>query len=265
MKIACSHLFVRVSGAALALLTATSATAIAQDTINTDRPGLSFSPWLVPTGRFQAEFGLPSLTQTRGDGVDTSAWSTPLQLRYGLSSSLELRLGSSMYNVVHDNNAHETIEGWGDAEIGAKLALCNADGGACPKAALVGGVRLPVGSDDFTAHEMGFDLNITGDWDLGSGNAMRGTAGFVRTPVDGDDATSGLLDAVFMRTFDSEWSGYAEAGYLPGFHAASDQAYIGAGLALLVSNDVQLDVSGDFGLNDASSDAIVGFGISVRL
>jgi len=249
---------------AIALFILHSESAVAQDTINTDRPGLSFSPWLVPTGRFQAEFGFPNLTQTRGDGVDTSAWNTPLQLRYGLSSSLELRLGSSMYNVVRDNNTHETVEGFGDAEIGAKVALCDADGGACPKAALVGGVRLPIGSDEFTSHQPGYNLNLAADWDLGNGNVMRGLAGFVSTPVGSDDATNGIFDAVFLRTFDAQWSGYAELGYLPGFHAASDQAFAGAGVAFLVSNDVQLDAFGDFGLNDASPDAIVGFGISWR-
>lgn len=265
MKIDSSPSIARITRTTFALLTLTSIPALAQDTIVTDRPGLSFSPTLVPTGRFQAELGVPNVSFTRGDGVDTTAWNTPLQLRYGLTSSLEMRLGSSLYNIVRDNNADETTDGYGDAEVGAKIALCEADGGARPKAALVGGVRLPIGSDEFTSHEMGFNLNVTGDWDLGSGNSVRGTAGFVRTPIGGDDATNGLLDVVFMRTFDFQWSGYAELGYLPGFHSSSDQAYVGAGAALLVANDVQLDFSGDFGINDASSDAILGFGISWRL
>jgi hypothetical protein len=264
LKIESSPSIARITRTAFALLTVTSIHALAQDTIVTDRPGLSFSPVLVPTGRFQAELGLPNLTLTRGDGVDTEAWNTPLQLRYGLTSSLELRLGSSLYNISRDNNARETSEGFGDAEIGAKVALCEADG-ARPKAALVGGVRVPIGADEFTSHEMGFNLNLAASWAAGEGNTITGLAGFARTPIGGDDATNGILDVVFARTFDFQWSGYCEAAYLPGFHSSSDQAYVGAGVALLVANDVQLDASGDFGINDASSDAIVGLGISWRL
>lgn len=263
MKIETSPSFTRVARGAFALFALTSTSLFAQDVIIPDRPGLSFSPWLVPAGRFQAELGLPTLTQTRGDGVDTSAWNSPLQLRYGLTSSVELRLGSSMYNIVRDNNTHDTTEGFGDAEIGAKLALCEADG-LRPKTTFVGGVRVPVGADEFTSHEIGFNVNLATSWCPCDGISVSGLAGFTRTPIGGDDATSGILDIVFGHTFDAQWGGYAEVGYLPGFHAASDQAFVGTGVTYLVCDDVQLDASGDFGINDASPDAIVGLGISWR-
>lgn len=237
--------------------------AIAQDTINTDRPGLTFSPYLVPVGRFQAELGLPNVALTQGNGIDSTAWNTPLQLRYGLNSALELRLGSPLYTSVRDDKANTTIDGFGDVEAGAKLALCEA-AGVVPKAALVGGIRLPVGEDDFTSHEAGYNINATGDWDLGNGNSLRGTAGLVRTPIGSDDALAGSLVACGSRSFNHHTGGYVEAAYLPGFQHADDQAFVGAGIGYLITDDLQLDLSGDFGLNADSPDAIVGFGISWR-
>jgi hypothetical protein len=238
--------------------------ASAQGTINTDRPGLTFSPWLVPSGRFQAELGIPNVALTRGGGVDTTAWNAPLQLRYGLTDVVELRLGSPLYSSVSDDKADTTTEGWGDVEVGAKVALCEG-AGLRPKASLIGGVRLPVGEDDFTSRQAGYSLNLAADWDLGGGNLLRGLAGAVRTPSGSDDALQGNLAALFGRTFDPRWSGYVELGYLPGFHLADDQAFAGAGVAYLVTDDLQLDLSGDFGLNDDSPDALLAFGVSWRL
>jgi hypothetical protein len=109
-------------------LSALASLSLAQDTISTDRPGLTYSPWLVPTGRFQAELGAPNFALSRGDGADTTAWNAPLQLRYGLSSDLEFRLGSPLYTSVRDDQAQTTIEGWGDVELGVKAALLEPGG-----------------------------------------------------------------------------------------------------------------------------------------
>jgi hypothetical protein len=237
--------------------------AAAQGTISSDRPGLTFTPWLVPSGRFQAELGIPNVALTQGNGVDTTAWNTPLQLRYGLTDFVELRLGSPLYSSVRDDKADTTTEGWGDVEVGAKAALCGG-AGLRPKASVIGGLRLPVGEDEFTSHQAGYSLNLAADWDLGDGNLLRGLAGAVRTPSGSDDALQGNFVALLGRTFDPRWSGYVELGYHPGFHLADDQAFAGAGVAYLVTDDLQLDLSGDFGLNDDSPDAVLGFGVCWR-
>ncbi|MBK8180180.1 MAG: transporter [Planctomycetes bacterium] len=244
-------------------LSALASLSLAQDTISTDRPGLTYTPWLVPTGRFQAELGAPNLAVTRGDGADTTAWNAPLQLRYGLCSDLELRLGSPLYTSVRDDQAHTTIEGWGDVELGAKAALLEPRG-FLPRAALIFGARLPVGEDEFTAHQAGYSLNLAADWDLGHGRLLRGLAGAVRTPSGGDDGLQGNFAVLYGQTLSARWSSYVELGYLPGFHLADDQALAGAGVAFLLNQDLQLDLSGDFGLNEDSPDALLSLGVSWR-
>jgi len=247
-----------------AFIVALSSIATAQETISTDRPGFTFTPWLVPTGRFQAELGIPSAVITEGSGGDSKAWNLPLQLRYGLSSALELRLGSPMYTAVSDDVTDTTTEGWGDVEVGAKAALSDA-AGWLPKSALIAGVRLPVGDDDFTSHQAGYNLNCVADWDLGGGNLFRGMAGVSRTPSGSDDALTGTFVALLGRAFSSQCSGYVELTALPGFNdVAVDQNYAGAGIAYLVNNDLQLDLSGDFGLDADSADAILALGVSWR-
>ncbi len=246
-----------------AMFAALTSLAAAQQSINTDRPGLTTSPSLVPPGRFQVELGLPNVALTRGAGVDSAAWNAPLQLRYGLSPALELRLGSPTYSIVRDEQANTTTKGFGDVELGAKVPLCEA-AGLLPKASLVGGVTLPVGDEDFTTHEAGYDLNLAMQWAPNDNTAVCGLAGVARTPIGDSDAVTGNFAASYCRSFGSQWGAYIDAGYLPGFHAADDRAFAGAGVTYLVNNDLQLDLSGDFGLNDNSPDAILGFGISWR-
>lgn len=247
----------------LLALAAAPSIAASQETISTDRPGLTFTPWLVSQGRFQAELGLPNLSLTSDDLGDTTAWNAPLQLRYGFSSVLELRLGSPTYTILEDHDAHTTTEGWGDVEVGAKVALSR-DQGSMPKSALIGGVRLPVGEGDFTSRQAGYNLSLVADWSPGSGNSLRGQFGVTRVPTGSDDALQGSLVGLYGRALDDTKSAYVELGYLPDLHESVDQAFAGVGFAWLLSQDLQLDLSGDFGLNDDSPDAIVALGVSWR-
>ena len=237
--------------------------AAAQDAINTDRPGLTTSPALVPPGRFQVEFGLPNVVLTRGDGVDSAAWSAPLLLRYGISSALELRLGSSTYSILRDEAANATTKGFSDIELAAKVPLCEADG-LLPQASLIGGVVFPVGDKDLSSREAGYDINLAMQWNLNERDSVSVLAAVVRTPVGDDDSVVGNFALGYGRAFDSQWTGFVEVGYFPGFHAAEDQEFAGAGVTYLIDNDLQLDLSGDFGLNADSPDAILGVGISWR-
>ena len=235
------------------------------ETINTDRPGITVSPWIVPEGRTQFEIGLPNALFTRGDGVRSTAWSAPFELRYGLSSRVEVRLIGSGWNVFHDESgpSSSTTQGFGDIEIGTKLRLDDGGGGV-PKTALALGVRLPTGKHEFSTHEAGFDATFAADWYPSTTEILRLTAGVQRLPVGDDDATSGVLTGLYDLSFGEQWSAWVELGWFPGFHDTRDQAVWGLGADFLLTKDVQLDLAGDFALNDKTPDANLTFGISVR-
>lgn len=238
----------------------------AQGPISTERPGLLITPALVPEGCLQVEAGIPNVVYTRGGGVHSSAYNFPTLVRYGLSSRAEVRLFSSVWNVVRDESSGptNTTSGFGDVELSTKIALCTQDG-MRPLASMIAGVRLPVGADEFTTRQAGYSLNFAGDWDIGGGNTLRGLAGLVSTPSGSDDSSTGNLGLSINRAIDDQWGAFLEAGFFPSFSSgAEDLLFAGGGLSYLLNSDAQLDAFGDFGLNSDSPDATIGLGVSMR-
>ena len=247
----------------LAFLSSGSARALAQDALVTDRPGVGLSTAVVGQGRFQLEFGLPSLTLVRGDGSDLRAWSTPFLARWGCSADAELRLSGPGWNVVEDEASGSRVDGFGDLELGGKLALAPGSG-AAPSLALVAGVRFPTGAEAFSSRQAGYDLTLAAGWNLGGSDSLGATLGVVRLPAGSDYAANGVTSLTLTHALDEHWSVFGELGWFPDLHGTRDQSVWGAGTTLLLSHDVQLDLAGDFALDAAAPDASVGLGISVR-
>jgi hypothetical protein len=238
--------------------------ASAQDAIVPERPGVMFSPTVVSEGRLQIETGLLTLTRFRGNGTDADLWNVPVQLRYGLTREVELRLGGTLWNHLHDNMTGEDADGVGDVEIGTKVAISEGESG--PRSAVNLGVRLPVGDEEFTAHQLGYSLNLAATWNLGEHDALTSLAGITRTPAGDENALTGSLGLSVAHSFnDTPFSAYVEAAWFPDIDNSVDTAVAGLGVTWLVDNDLQLDAFGDFGLNDDTPDAQVGIGVSLRL
>jgi Putative MetA-pathway of phenol degradation len=251
--------------AAACRATATPAAGPAEDDvppISTDRPGLLFAPTLVPAGRLQVETGLPTLALRRDSGDETRAWSFPVALRYGASETIELRASLPTWTDtrVESGSTAERDEGFGDSEVGAKLALAPLAGGPL---SLLGSLRLPTGADDFTTDEVGGAAYLLHGRDLGDSGWLQALLGLTHTPIDGaEDQTAGALAALVSHPLAERWSAYAEATALPGIRHAAGQAYLGGGLVLAASRRVQLDLSADFGLDDDSDDVLAAVGLS---
>jgi hypothetical protein len=249
-------------GLAALALACTSAVRLAQDgPISTDRPGFLFAPTVVPRGRVQVETGLPTYSLFRDSGDEAEAWSLPVALRYGLTDALELRASLPTWNEarVESGGAVERADGFGDAELGAKLALAPLAGGPL---ALLGSVRLPTGDDAFTTDEVGGSVFVLHGRDVASW-WLQTMAGLAHVPVDeGADATSGALAALLSHPLAERWSAYGEATALPGVEHAAGQSYLGAGLVWQPRDRLQLDLSADFGLDDDSADVIAAIGVS---
>ena len=255
---------IRLTPLALGLLAAVPA-ARAQEAgpIATDRPGFAFNPTVVPQGAFQVEIGTPFVTRFNGaDDASATAVSLPTGLRYGLTPRFEVRLNSSVYNSsrVSDGDDSETVDGFGDVEIGAKYQLLVSDGSS-PNLALLPSVIVPTGEDGFTAGDPVIGLNASAGLPLPNGLGATFVAGVTIPTADESNATGNFV-AVLGRSFTPVISGYVEAAAFP--TDGSTPLFAGAGLAYLVSNTVQIDVSFDVGLNDDAPDLLGGFGISVR-
>jgi hypothetical protein len=251
--------------AAVAALAFSSSTAFAQATsdapISTDRPGFLFAPTVVPPGRLQVEAGVPTLTLFRDSGDEAEAWSAPVAVRYGYSERLELRASLPTWTEarVESGATADRDEGFGDVEVGAKLALAPLAGGPL---ALQGSVRLPTGAEDFTTDEVGGSAFLLHGRDL-SGFWLQTMAGVSHVPIEGaHDQTNGALAALVSHPLGDGWSAFVEATALPGLNHAAGQSYLGSALIWTPSPRLQLDLSADFGLDDDSADVIAAFGFS---
>lgn len=233
--------------------------------ISTDRPGFLFSPALMPEGRAQFELGLPTWVAARGGGTEASVWTVPAAVRFGLSRDVELRASLPTWTIqrVESGGADEHDRGFADAELGVKLAL--GESTASPWA-LQMSVRLPTGETPFTTEEFGETAYLLHGTPLGNDWSGLFLAGVLHTPVDdASDLTQGALGALASHPLAPGWNAYGEVTLLPGLRNQRGQAYAGTGVAWTVTDDVQFDLSADFGLDDDSSDVIAAFGVSFRL
>jgi hypothetical protein len=234
----------------------------ADSPISTDRPGFLFAPTVVPQGRFQVEAGLPTYTLSKDGGDEARSWSAPVALRYGLTPTLELRASLPAWNDVRVESGGTTSDddGFGDVEVGAKLALSQTSD--APLAAMAS-FRLPTGDDGFSSESVGASGFLLHGRELGDDWLLNSMAGVTYVPVDGtDDQTFATLGALLWHPIAGDWSGYVEAVALPGIRDVAGQSYAGAALIWNPRADLQLDLSADFGLDEDSSDVIAAFGIS---
>jgi hypothetical protein len=210
----------------------------------------------------QVEAGLPTLTELRASTDELRTWTLPVALRYGLDEQVELRASLPTWTDVRDESGGSVTsdEGFGDAEVGAKFALAPLASGPV---ALLASLRLPTGEDGFTTDEVGGSAFLLHGRDLGESWWLQTMLGVTHVPIaDGDDQTFGSLAALVSHPVVERVSGYFEATALPGFEHTAGQSYLGGGLAWSPVDRVQLDLSGDFGLDEDSADMIVALGVS---
>lgn len=235
--------------------------------IVTDRPGFLFSSLTVGRGVFQAELGLPSVTFIEDGDAELRAASAVALFRLGVGDAFELRLGAPVYTEIRTEIGRfsDTQSGYGDLEVGAKWHLLD-NAGSRPSFALIPSVILPTGEDGFTADDPVYQLNAMAEWTLQNGWGIGALAGYLNGP-DGDGRYGQETFALAAgRSLPSpEWSAYGEAVYVTSdLGDGADAAFLGAGIKYLVTNDVQLDLSFDRGMNDDAADWLFGFGLAAR-
>lgn len=247
-----------------ALLALGAGAAAAQETIATDRPGLGFSALTVPAGALQVELGLPAIALDGDGGADARLVNFPGLVRYGVTESLELRLGSTLFNsfTVESGGARETAEGFGAVELGAKYAFSAGGGG--PALALIPSVVVPV-DEDWSGDRVAYALNGVAAWSLPAGVGLTTVAGVAAIPEGEDDhRASYALAAVLGRSLAERVGGFVEGGWYP-TAGAGDAGYAGGGATYLLTDVVQVDAFVGRGLTDASTDWLLGVGAAVRL
>ena len=227
--------------------------------ISTDRPGLAFSPSVVDRGVFQVEAGLPQATQVDVENAMPSQYSFPVQLRYGLTDAVELRLSTSVYDVRRVSTGGQGSDldgdvGFGVIELGSKVQLATNG----PRVAVLTSVSVPTQESS----GLGVAARALAGWTLSNRLGLTTVLGASVADSDPDATVTGEAVALVSAALSEAASVYAEAAAFPGENATP--VFAGAGALLRVTPDVQLDVSFDAGLNNDAPDLLFGFGASVR-
>ena len=151
-----------------------------RERIETDRHEFTPSVLVVPKGMIQFESGYSFFK----DGEETAHVGPELQLRYGLTENIELRL---RYNEVWQFG-EDHRSGSEDLRIGTKLRL-NDQRGFIPEAVALLTLSVPSGSADWTLDSTEFGFSYVYGWDIAEGVEIYGSTGL---------ATNGLGDFDFL-------------------------------------------------------------------
>lgn len=222
-----------------------------------DRPGIAFSPAVLPAGSFDWEQGLPDLQYDNAGGTRSKFYTADTTLRVGLTSTLELQVGGSLWNrlAASSAGASSRAEGAGDGKIGLKWAQ------PLPASKLslgiLAAVTLDTGSAAFTNGSPIYSLGAVLGRDLGAGRSL---AGYVNVDHSGA-ANTWTASSNFGFPVHGNLGGYVEVGRIAG--AGNSSTVAGGGLAWLLYGRVQLDMYARRGLTGQSPDLQAGFGASI--
>lgn len=250
----------RLSYLAVILLAAPLA---AQEPIATDRPDFVESSATVGAGVLQLETSAATDWTAVGSATERTV-ATPTLFRFGVSGRVELRVESDAYTRA-SRTGTESVDGFSDAALGLKWHAADARG-LRPSTALLLHADLPSGSRAFRTDGVRPSLRVVGEWELPAGFALGVMPGIVydvdalgdRQWVTLFGATVGKPVSESLRFF-VEFTG--EALPIGGVPAVTE---LDMGTALLLSKDVQLDLSTGFGLSKGAADHALAIGFSRR-
>jgi hypothetical protein len=232
------------------------ATTDAPAPIATDRPAVTDSSVVVPSGSLQAENGFletKSQGQSIADGPETL-------LRFGVATRTELRFSvPDYYGYLNASGGHGL--GFGDSAIGVREQLEPTPGGFDVSATLF--LSFPTGANNVSSG--GYDPGLQVPWSraLSSKWTLAGmlsmywpTQGRMRN-VTGESTI--LLD----RQLTGPWDAFVEyAGDFPERGGNRHLAHFGT--AFKIAKQQQLDFHFGVGLSRAAPDHFIGIGYSFR-
>lgn len=256
---------------ALTLALSGSRPLAAQAELVTDRPDQTESAETVDPGHVQVEMGWLRV-EDKQDGIRSETEEAPGTLvRVGLVPDLELRLGWSGWisQSVDIRTRRVSADGAGDAELGLKWVLAREKPGR-PQVALLAASSVPVGENGFSSERYDPSVRLLLAHTLSERASLGYNAGVEwasePAPGGGFERTSTAIYTAALGLSLSEKLGlFVELfGELPGQAGARDAHSFDAGLTLLATERLQLDLAAGVGLNDAAPDSFLGLGFSWR-
>lgn len=226
------------------------------ESIQTDRPDQTETPYLVPKKMFQVENGF----SFQKNNANSNTITLPSSLwKYGVNENFELRL---ITEFSIENNFDSKISGLNPVLVGCKIKIAE-EKGIFPKTSFIGHIGLPnVASskykNEFTAAEfrfvmqhtlskkMSFSYNLGSEW---KGNSPEAT--FIYTIATGYSISERI--GSYIEVF----------GFLP--ENATANHSIDGGITYLINDNFMLDLSSGFGVTKNAPSYYAAFGFSFRM
>jgi hypothetical protein len=259
--------------AALLLLAALPARAEGLGPICPDRPGRGTSPCTLAAGHAQLELGLLDDSFQHRSGVTTDTDTVgSLLAKWGVNNRLDVEAGMALaqFQRVHDAGGTVTASGIGDLFLHAKynpLAGSPANGSSPVALVLDPFLKLPTAGGGLGNGAVEGGMVLPMSYDLGGNWSLAMTPETdILLDASGSGHHANLVNVVGLgRSFGpfslgvELWSGQNldPAGTVSQYSFDLDAAY-------LAGNDTQLDCGLNLGLNRATPDVEIYFGISRR-
>jgi hypothetical protein len=233
--------------------------------IATDRPDFTEASSTVGRRVLQIETGYTRFSDEEGANRSIRHSYPETLLRYGvLADWFELRLAGN-FSAIHHSTSR--MSGMEDLYVGCKLGLTPQEG-PLPEMAIIPQMLVPSGAEELTNDRVLPGLNWLYGWELNDVYSLYASSQFNQavdeqtTRVFTRWAQSGTLNFVLTEKL----GGFTEFFGL--FPSSADterpEYYFDGGLNYRFSPDIQWDIRGGKGLNDAASDYFVGTGLSLR-
>ena len=237
--------------------------------LSPDRPDTTESPITVDPGWFQIETSFFDYGRDNDGALESEAFTYgAFNLKVGLLHNVDLQFvfDSHVVQRTRDNatKSTETIEGFSDLQLRLKINLWGNDGGRTAFA-LFPYIKIPTGSDSSNDRvEGGLILPLSIELNDRFGLGLMAEVDFVYADETRDYETEFVHTAVLGITLTEKIGAYIEYVGVAGSAQFDYQASVSAGLTYGLSADVQFDLGGRVGLNDAAEDAGVFTGITIR-
>lgn len=256
------------------MLQFTTSAALAQtgEPLVTDRPDQTESAVTIEPGVVQIESGL-AFTHAAEDGIRLRTLTLPSTLvRIGVLERVEARLGFAGWQRAEERagGISASDDGFGDLDLGIKVRLVDEQRGQ-PQVAVIASTTLPTGERGFGSERLDPAFLVAATNTLSDRVSVGYNVGLRWTTSGTDDASldttaEGLYSVAFGFSLADRVGAFAEVFGSAGLEKDSpDPVSVDGGLTFLVRDNVQLDVSGGLGLNDAADDWFLAGGIAIRV
>ncbi len=231
-----------------------------------DRPGAYCGAQTVGKGVFHIETGF-SYDRTAEASVRLEGWFFPMVFRVGLIPDLELRLKTAGPGHARAaiGDLSQTESGFSSPVVEVKWKFLDLEE---TRLALLFSADLEAGTKAFRPHKNQPGINFASDFSLGDSYSLNTNLGVI-SASDPDTQTrfaQPFYTVALWRSLSSEASVFIETfGTYPHEKEGQWQNLVNGGLAYLVNDDLQLDVSLARGLTHETSDWTFATGISLRL